>query len=54
MAKNMPPLTTAVSERMVLTLSLGLSLAIFALDALTPQRLVVSILQDVPIAITGL
>ncbi|MDA8111202.1 MAG: sensor histidine kinase [Nitrospiraceae bacterium] len=42
------------SDRQILVVSLGLSLAIFFLDALTPQRLVVSILQDVPIALTGL
>ncbi len=44
----------SLQDRLVLTISLGLSLGIFLLDALTPQRLVVSILQDVPIALTGL
>ena len=46
--------TSPFSERQLLALSMGLSPAIFFLDALTPQRLVVSILQDVPIALTGL
>lgn len=44
-----PPLS-----RLLVTLTLLLSLGVFLLDALTPQRLVVSILQDVPIALTGL
>ena len=35
-------------------LAVFLSLLLFLLDSLTPQRLVVSILQDVPIALTGL
>jgi signal transduction histidine kinase len=35
-------------------LTVSLSCGIFFIDALTPQRLVVSILQDVPIALTGL
>ncbi len=46
--------SSPIPERQILVVSLGLSLAIFFLDALTPQRLVVSILQDIPIALTGL
>ena len=38
----------------VVAISLALSVLVFSVDALTPQRLVVSILQDVPIALTGL
>ena len=38
----------------VVAISLALSVLVFLIDALTPQRLVVSILQDVPIALTGL
>lgn len=41
-------------SRRIMFLSVFLSLVLFLLDALTPQRLVVSILQDVPIALTGL
>ncbi|EQD25070.1 MAG: hypothetical protein D084_Lepto4C00266G0001, partial [Leptospirillum sp. Group IV 'UBA BS'] len=41
-------------SRRIVVLSVSLSLFLFLVDALTPQRLVVSILQDVPIALTGL
>ena len=48
------PLRRSPSPRSVLAVSVVLSLLVFLVDALTPQRLVVSILQDVPIALTGL
>lgn len=41
-------------SRPIFFIALFLSFCIFILDALTPQKLVVSILQDVPIALTGL
>lgn len=46
--------TSPFSERKLLALSMGLSPDIIFLDAITPQCLAVPILQDVPIALTGL
>ena len=47
-----PPRRSSYGQ--VVAISLALSVLVFSVDALTPQRLVVSILQDVPIALTGL